>query len=275
VTYDPNEIVGWVPPGAPGNPTAAAFPIYATPPTSTPPETPEARAARDAREEEAHRKYVETREQILAGINAATDPIERLVRTIWAFTHYTPAHRLPGNDAKISCDPEMLSQFLPDLFPVGQPISLGTHPPWDHEEIAQWFLRSVKGQPPMPAMRFEKKGLFGYKERQKPGWSFINGSTFWVDRGDGGNFLHVAVTADGDVIYGTVLEPRGPREGFNAHALREMARHCGLTPKKVRTIVPPSTGRPYDADALLRTGADMEYESNDSSFCSSYDQDAR
>jgi len=156
----------------------------------------------------------------------------------------------------------MLSELLPEFFPPSRPISLGTNPPWDHGEIAQWFLKRVEEEPPMH-LRFDSKGFFGYKERRSPGWSFINGSTCWSDvRGE---FLDVAVTVDGNIIF---------NDGFNAHALREMARFCGFTPKKERRIVPP-TGGAFDANAINRLRAEMEYASNDSPFCSSYDQDAK
>lgn len=272
VTQDPREIIGWVPPGAPGNASAAAFPIYGHV-SASPPESAAERERRLADEAtamaEARERTEARRAELLQELHRMTDPIGRLLKSVWLFSHYTPPSQSGGGrNALITCDPQALRLLFPDLWPDGKRLSLGLSPPWDTRAIAAWFKDAVIVPPTSNALRIEKKRLLGYHEVRRPGWGFSNGSTMWVDRADWCDFLHVSVTIDGEVTYGTSLSPRQPTEGFNAHALRQMAKLCGLAmpTADAQPIPPRSRSRPYDEYELMRLTEEMRHTSNDSPF---------
>ena len=271
MTQDPGDIIGWVPPGTPGNASAAAFPIYG----HASPSRPENAAERERRLADEATAVTQAREatesrraDLLQELLRMADPIGRLLKSVWSFSHYEPSRLARGRTALITCDAQALRLLFPDLWPDEKRMSLGLSPPWDTRAIAASFRDAVEEAPPSNTLRIEEKRLFGYREVRKPGWAFLNGSTMWVERTDWRDFLDVSVTIDGDILHGTSLRPGQPTEGFNAHALRQMAKLCGLAmpPADEEHIPPPSGTRPYDQYEAMRLAQEMRLTSNDSPF---------
>lgn len=214
------------------------------------------RAAKRERLRTERLSYVES-------LSRVANPIERLVRALWLFSHYAGRYkpalpkslRLPTDTpaAQIQCDEEALRALFGDLWPAGRPLSLGFNPPWDSAEVARWFIGQRGTAPATRSIRMERGGLFG-RVTLEDGWQFANGSTYWIDRTEWADFLGIGLTSRGKFVYGQVLQPRTAGEGFNAHALRQMAQLCGfaVSPEPPRPIPPPSGTRPYDEFALLR-----------------------
>lgn len=254
----------WNPPGyqpgyhVPGTtvPIAYALEVSQRRAPPPPPLSPDAAATRHEEMAKLREAYAEARTRRIVDLEHMSDPIGRLLGALWSFSQYLPPS--PGSsDAAIYADADVLRHLLPGLWPPPARFSLGKDPSWNSEEICDWFLKHAQQNPPS-TLRFERKRIVGYKEVRVPGWGFPQGSTFWVDHAGGGNFLSAGLTVRGDIIVGSTAEDR-PGSGLNALALQAMAKAAGLTiAPQTRRQVPRSTGRPYDANQLLREIAKLE-----------------
>jgi len=211
--------------------------------------------AENTQKDNASAEGTKSREERIEQLAKIRDPIKRLLWSMWFFSNYT---RPDGpRAAAIHCDAQALQTLLPDLWPRGEEMSLGKKTPWDHGEILAWFNRASHGGADREVVIIEKtrRGFFGQSERRVSGWRFPSGSTLWLEYDGIGNFADIAVTNDGRVVYGPSLSPRTRSEGFNARALRELARLCGIINEIALEMLPPSGTRPYD-DVLMRMSAE-------------------
>jgi hypothetical protein len=173
-------------------------------------------AEREARIAAERQRDEDWREQEVAELKTIEDVILRLVRAMRSFSLYIPHQTGYGNqgDANFTCDEEALRTLFPAYWPGDSKISLGENPPWDHEAVRMWFMRSI-GKGPTDYHRVERKGVFGYREKFVAAWTFQNGSTLWspyetfgTDRDQFGGFLDISITAGGDLLYRFEIEER-------------------------------------------------------------------
>lgn len=110
--------------------------------------------------------------------------------------------------------------------------------PWDHDAVQTWFLNAVRTPP--GSISVDEKHRFGMRKRLLPGWTFTEGSTRAV-YGHEPAYASISVLADGRRCYGGSLSPLMPDEGFNPHALVQMAERCGLPrlPRLPGSPIPP------------------------------------
>jgi hypothetical protein len=180
-------------------------------------------------------------ERAAVEVQAIADPVEKIVRVVGACTSLI-------NDGyrsiEFAIDATGLQRLLPELFPPGVAVSLNYPPPWSHDAVQAWFLRSVRSSPTHSNLAVAIRGVFGSKERRVRAWGFQHGSTRPQPSGEGNMFFaSIFIGEDGQRLYEPRMgscsyEPLAPHEGFNAHALRHMARLVGLPELGVRDSTP-------------------------------------
>jgi hypothetical protein len=134
------------------------------------------------------------------------------------------------------------------IFPGVKIYNLDRSPPWDHDAVQDWFLRSVTRSPKQLRVVERKRGLSGTDRNvtgQALGWEFARGSTAVNE--DGSRHRTVSVLQDGRrVLDGFVVANEA--SGFNFSALRQMSDMS-----RVHELPPgPLSWREENEDALVR-----------------------
>jgi hypothetical protein len=160
-----------------------------------------ATTAQQQREDEWRAATAEWEAHAVAALNAIPDPVERLVRAVVEIR---------------AAQTSALQRMIPKK--------------WKDREIADWFLRAVRGRPTHPKMLVYEKGLFGTRERRRPGWNFSQGSRSEKQYPHGHRQLgSIAVMQDGRIYYDRSFEPDRD-DGFSEKALAEMVKLARLKP---------------------------------------------
>jgi hypothetical protein len=155
-------------------------------------------------------------ERCRAALDQLDDPISRVVCSV----------AVAKGDGAADTDWEIVGALLPELSVDVAPHLPEAYAPWDHEAVQRWFLEHVVQPPETISVR--ERILFWNVAVGYPGWWLEVGSTF-ASRGNTPRQASVAVLADGRRVHGfwrresADLEV-GREEGFNALALRAMAR---------------------------------------------------
>jgi predicted RNA-binding Zn-ribbon protein involved in translation (DUF1610 family) len=177
-----------------------------------------AAAARARATAAAVRPWREWQERLLDELGDA-HPIERLARVMTLLsTDEIWLSKLWKQRELVST----LEVVLRDLWST----DLMKRPPWDHEQVLEWFLSAVK-VPPAPHKIFTRRKVPVFGELKAklvvvPGWTFASGSTSYILTDN----WHFPVTVLVDGRRGSYLDrpdyaPGNP--GFSGMALREMA----------------------------------------------------
>jgi hypothetical protein len=189
-----------------------------------------AKAARTAAAERSaatkKRAWREWQEQVLDELGDA-HPIERLVRVmaVWSKDEIWPRRSSQQRELVPTLEVVLGDLWSTDLL-RRWPTDLMKSPPWDHEQVLEWFLDAVK-TPPTPQQiltprRVPVLGEMKAKLVTVPGWTFTSGSTSHILADD----WHYPMTVLIDGRRGSYLDrpdhaPGNP--GFSGVALREMA----------------------------------------------------
>lgn len=226
-----SDIVGWVPPGAPGNPGAGAIPVYG--PRISAADLAVARA-RDADRQSAQRKAEIARREaadtvraahartLLDRILAREDSVDRLLLAVLLLTE--PGD--PGGLVKVT-EGATLSEALPDLFPLTVHFLdpyLTDHARWDSAQLARTFavrMRQAGHRPPGPPAAGTTGALPSRRDAPTPGpwWAFPGGSSDIT--------TDAYVFADGTTQLGRP-DWQGRPARLNVIAVRRMAELLGI-----------------------------------------------
>jgi len=120
--------------------------------------------------------------------------------------------------------PPVLQAVFPELWPGTVGMDLLESPPWDHDEVQNWFFGRVHGNAARDKVRIQKRTLLGgSKEVLVPAWWFKEGSTCEQHQ----RIRGIGITQDGERLF-EGGEPFRRDEGFNGRALQEMGAILGL-----------------------------------------------
>jgi hypothetical protein len=181
-------------------------------------------------------------------IAAVTDLGERTARAISASVCVTSTLGRKVDDFVV--DEPLIRRLLPELQlpPKPTPEQLGSksryhQPPfverwsvrtfgieasWDHEAIADWFVRAVKGRRAPDTVVCERRTLLlDWKLVPTSGWRFEEGCASTRTISGDTRFCDVALTSSGKWLVG---DHPTSRPTFNAHSLCRMAVVTGLPP---------------------------------------------
>ncbi len=163
-------------------------------------------------------------------IAAVSDPIERLIRAL-ARVHSERYGTFASSDAR--------TRMCPDVWPPGSEFESSDTIAWDSDQIANWFLDHVSGEPHSSfTVPVRKRLLLGGTKRigskSEPAWKFKGGSTIernsfdpWSESG----FADAYILLSGQILINGRYGDPIPTE-LNEEALATMAQLLRLEPLK-------------------------------------------